>query len=82
MIKTHQRQIVVSRELKIVLEGMRRDLRATLGEVKDVLGYNLAAIRFVEGQVQERGIATIEDVEAVVNDRDAGKKKRAFVDVA
>jgi U3 small nucleolar RNA-associated protein 12 len=82
MLKTHQRQIVASRELKKGLEGMRRDLRATLGEVKDVIGFNLAALRFVEGAVKERGMATLEDVEVQLKDGDIGRKKRGFVDVA
>jgi U3 small nucleolar RNA-associated protein 12 len=81
MLKTHQRQIVASRELKKGLEGMRRDLRGTLGEVKDVIGFNLAALRFVEGAVREKGMATLENVEAELNG-DGGRKKRGFVDVA
>jgi U3 small nucleolar RNA-associated protein 12 len=81
MLKTHQRQIVASRELKKGLEGMRRDLRGTLGEVKDVIGFNLAALRFVEGEVRERGMATLEDVEVELAG-DGGRKKRGFVDVA
>jgi U3 small nucleolar RNA-associated protein 12 len=81
MLKTHQRQIVASRELKAVLEGMRRDLRATLGEVKNVIGHNLAALRFAEGRVREKGMATLEDVQAE-EEGAKGRKKRAFVDVA
>lgn len=82
MLKTHQRQIVSSKELKVVLEGMRRDLRSTLGEVKDIFGYNLAAIKFVEDKVKDRGIVLLEDVEKEEERIENGGKKRAFVDVA
>jgi U3 small nucleolar RNA-associated protein 12 len=82
MLKTHQRQIVASRELKAALEDMRRKLRSSLGEVKDLLGWNLAAVRFVGERAAERGIGRIEDVDRVVANDDEGRKKRTFVDVA
>merc|ERR1711881_291108 len=81
MLKTHQRQIVASRELKSGLEGMRKELRSTLGEVKDLLGFNLAAVRFVGEKAGERGVVRIEDVDKAVAGGDEGKdrNKRAFV---
>ncbi|KAF2675016.1 WD40 repeat-like protein [Microthyrium microscopicum] len=79
MIKTHQKQIVTSRELKASLETIRRELRATLGEVKDVLGFNLAALKCIEDRAREKGISTLEDVEA--DDVASSGKKRAFVDI-
>jgi U3 small nucleolar RNA-associated protein 12 len=82
MLKTHQRQIVASRELKAILEGMRRELRSTLGEVKDLLGFNGAAVRFVEERVKEKGIGRVEDVDRAVENDKVGLKKRAFVDVS
>ncbi|CAN9238163.1 unnamed protein product [Alternaria alternata] len=39
MLKTHQKQIVASRELKTVLELMRSDLRKTLVGNKDLIGW-------------------------------------------
>ncbi|KAF2187790.1 F-box/WD repeat-containing protein pof1 [Zopfia rhizophila CBS 207.26] len=79
MLKTHQKQIVASRELKGLLESMRADLRATLGGMKDLIGFNLAALRFVSERVQENGVVRLEDVEAEEN---KVNRKRAFVDVA
>jgi U3 small nucleolar RNA-associated protein 12 len=79
MLNTHQKQIVASRELKAMLEGMRSDLRQTLGGMKDVLGFNIAALRFVGDRVQENGISRLEDV-AIEDTR--ANRKRAFVDVA
>ncbi|KAG9381894.1 WD40 repeat [Pyrenophora tritici-repentis] len=41
MLKTHQKQIVASRELKTVLEAMRNDLRIMLSQNKDLIGFNV-----------------------------------------
>lgn len=80
MLKTHQKQIVASRELKSVLEAMRADLRRTLGGTKDLIGFNVAALRFVGERVDEMGVVRLEDVDKM--DEDGNRKKRAFVDVA
>ncbi|KAL1637218.1 beta transducin [Neofusicoccum ribis] len=82
MLRTHQRQIVASRELKTALEGMREDLRNTLGGLKDMMGFNAAALRFVGQRAQASTAARIEDVEDLVEEKKNGRKKRAFVDVA
>ncbi|EAT88393.2 hypothetical protein SNOG_04633 [Parastagonospora nodorum SN15] len=79
MLKTHQKQIVSSRELKAVLEHMRADLRRTLMGNKDLIGFNVAAVRFVGERVDEKRFVRLEDV-----DKEEGRerRKRAFVDVA
>jgi len=79
MLKTHQRQIVASRELKKTLEGMRAHLRHTLGDMKGVMGFNVAALRFIEYRTKDQSLVTIEDVEA--SEGQSGRK-RAFVDIA
>ncbi|OCL04321.1 WD40 repeat-like protein [Glonium stellatum] len=79
MLKTHQKQIVASGELKGLLEAMRVDLRDTLGGLKDVLGFNHAALKFVHDEARENGIARLEEVEI---EGGKGKRKRLFVDVA
>jgi U3 small nucleolar RNA-associated protein 12 len=79
MLKTHQKQIVASKELKGMLEGMRTDLRQMLGAVKDQIGFNVAAMRFVGERVDEAGIVRLEDVE---KEEAKGGKKRGFIDVA
>jgi U3 small nucleolar RNA-associated protein 12 len=79
MLKTHQKQIVTSRELKSVLEGVRAELRKSLMGNKDLIGFNVAALRFVGERVDEAKVVRLEDVDRV----DGGeRKKRGFVDVA
>lgn len=80
MLKTHQKQIVASRELKTVLELMRSDLRKTLVGNKDLIGFNVAALRFVGERVDEAKLVRWEDVDKL--DEEKNRKKRGFVDVA
>ncbi|KAK7542752.1 WD40-repeat-containing domain protein [Phyllosticta citribraziliensis] len=82
MLRTHQRQIVASKELKTMLEGMREDLRTTLGGLKDMMGFNAAAVKFVGLKADGTKVARLEDVEEKEKAADQGRKKRAFVDVA
>lgn len=81
MLKTHQKQIVSSRELKAVLEGMRADLRRTLTGNKDLIGFNIAALRFVGERVDEAQLVRLEDVDRL-EDEGQNRKKRGFVHVA
>jgi len=78
ILKVHQKQIVASRELKMVLNDIRADLRMTLTEVKDVIGFNVAALNCIRDRVKQNSVATIEDVE---DDIAFSGKKRTFVDV-
>lgn len=82
MLKTHQKQIVASRELKTVLENMRAELRKTLVGNKDQIGFNVAALRYVSERVDEARFVRLEDMEAEEKERIGGRRKRAFVDVA
>ena len=81
MLKTHQKQIVASRELKTVLESMKSDLRGSLSGNKDLIGFNIAALRFVGERVDERRVVRLEDVERI-EEEGKQRKKRGFVDVA
>ncbi|KAF1840582.1 WD40 repeat-like protein [Cucurbitaria berberidis CBS 394.84] len=80
MLKTHQKQIVASRELKSVLEAMRADLRTTLTGNKDLIGFNVAALGFVSDRVHDAQLVRIEDVDKF--DEEKTRRKRGFVDVA
>ncbi|KAL6712101.1 beta transducin [Coniothyrium glycines] len=80
MLKTHQKQIVASRGLKVVLENMRQDLRDALGRNKDLIGFNVAALRFVGERLEESRFVRLEDVDT--EEKEDARRKRAFVDVA
>jgi U3 small nucleolar RNA-associated protein 12 len=80
MLKTHQKQIVSSRELKSVLEGVRAELRKSLMGNKDLIGFNVAALRFVGERVDEMKVVRLEDVDRIEEGKE--RRKRGFVDVA
>jgi U3 small nucleolar RNA-associated protein 12 len=63
-----------------VLESMRNDLRKTLIGNKDLIGFNVAALRFVGERVDDAQYVRIEDMDTL--DEEKSRKKRAFVDVA
>ncbi|KIX01850.1 uncharacterized protein Z518_09577 [Rhinocladiella mackenziei CBS 650.93] len=55
MLKTHQKQIVSSRVMKLMLEEVRDKLRQTLQKQKQDLGFNLAGLRVLGRRVRELG---------------------------
>ncbi|KAI1490605.1 WD domain-containing protein [Biscogniauxia mediterranea] len=82
MLKTHHRQIVASRTMRVMLDGIKTNLRKALKRQKDEMGYNIAALKVAGMQIQDKGIK-----EYVDENWDDGKdsqnvKKRAFVHVS
>lgn len=83
MLKIHHKQIVASKTMRPMLDGVRQHLRRALQRQKDEMGFNLAALRFVGTQMREKGSKDYVD-EALWEEEDVskGKKKRGFVNVA
>lgn len=81
LLKTHHKQIVASRELRLQLDDMRGKLKDSLAKWKSVMGFNMAATRILGTRVAESRITTIEDNDATYESRGSGKK-RTFVNVA
>ncbi|KAG6027491.1 hypothetical protein E4U41_000925 [Claviceps citrina] len=84
MIKTHHRQLVASRTMKAMLDGLRTNLRGALKRQKDEMGVNIAALKVVGMQLRERSVRDYVD-ETWEEDGGAGErsgKKRGFVHVA
>ena len=85
MLKTHHRQLVASKSLRPMLDGIRGQLRTALEAQKDEMGFNLAALRFVGRRMGEMGRKQYVDDDVWEEEERAvekGRKKRAFVDVA
>ncbi|KAK4131742.1 WD40 repeat-like protein [Trichocladium antarcticum] len=85
MLKTHHRQIVASRTMRAMLEGLRASLRAALRRQKDEMGYNIAALRVVGMQIRERSVREYVDEHWEEGEREReGRaiKKRAFANVS
>lgn len=85
MLKTHHKQLVASKSLRPLLDGIREQLRGALQAQKDEMGFNLAALRFVGRRMGEMGRKQYVDEAVWEEEEEAigkGKKKRGFVDVA
>jgi U3 small nucleolar RNA-associated protein 12 len=85
MLKTHHKQIVASKTMRAMLDGIRTNLREGLTRQKDEMGYNIAALKVVGMQLAESSIKGFVD-EKWDEDREKeereGVKKRAFVHVS
>ena len=85
MLKTHHKQLVASKSLRPMLDGIREQLRGALQAQKDEMGFNLAALRFVGRRMTETDTKQYVDEEVWEEEADTaekGRKKRGFVDVS
>ncbi|KAL5320557.1 hypothetical protein ACEPPN_011366 [Leptodophora sp. 'Broadleaf-Isolate-01'] len=81
MLRTHHRQIVASKTIRPVLEEIRVNLRRALKRQKDEMGFNLAALRVIGSQLEQRGVKDYVDEDTWEKETE-GKKKRGFVQIA
>lgn len=82
MLKTHHNQVVASRTMKSMLDGIRTNLRATLKRQKDEMGVNIAALKVVGMQIREQSVKDYVDETWEDEDTERSAKKRAFLHVA
>lgn len=82
MLKTHHRQIVASRTMRTMLDGIRTNLRAALKRQKDEMGYNMAALKIVGMQLEAKSVKTYVDETWDDEDESRAVRKRAFVQVS
>ena len=84
MLKTHHKQIVASKQMRVLLDGIRVDLRRSLRKQKDEMGFNLAALRYVARKAGETSRSDFIGEELLEDDENLskGKRKRGFVDIA
>ncbi|EEQ32939.1 beta transducin [Microsporum canis] len=84
ILKTHHTQIVTSKMMKPMLDSIRSHLRRVLDRQKDEMGYNLAALQFIGGQVREQSKSDYIDEEQWEQEekKQNGVKKRQYVSVA
>jgi U3 small nucleolar RNA-associated protein 12 len=81
MLKTHHHQIVASRTMRAMLDGIRTNLRKALRRQKDEMGYNIAALKIVGMQIRDNSVKNYVD-ENWEEDDSQGVRKRAFVHVS
>ncbi|KAI1859723.1 hypothetical protein JX265_010172 [Neoarthrinium moseri] len=81
MLKTHHHQIVASRTMKAMLDGIRTNLRKALKRQKDEMGYNIAALKVVGMQIKDKSVKDYVD-ENWEDDQEQNVRKRGFVHVS
>ncbi|PHH74488.1 hypothetical protein CDD82_4908 [Ophiocordyceps australis] len=82
MMKTHHKQIVASRTMRVMMDDIRVNLRAALRRQKDEMGVNMAALKVVGMQLRDRSVKDY--VDETWDDEDKEKrsaKKRTFMHV-
>ncbi|KEF59405.1 uncharacterized protein A1O9_04249 [Exophiala aquamarina CBS 119918] len=87
MLKTHQKQIVSSQAMKVMLEEVRDKLRVTVQAQKQDFGFNLAGLRVLRRRVRYLGESDYVDEATWENDQQQQSamsrgKKRGFRNVA
>jgi U3 small nucleolar RNA-associated protein 12 len=83
LLKTHHRQLIASKTMRLMLNDIRGKLRSALQSQKSEMGFNVAALRVLGSQVQEKASKHYVD-ENLWNDREGAEntKKRTFISVA
>ncbi|KLO08525.1 WD-repeat-containing protein [Schizopora paradoxa] len=74
LMKTHYKQIVAHRSLRTSLIPLRKHLRETLVKQKEVVTYNLAALRYLKRNEDAKRTATL--LEEGITDEDLIKQMR------
>jgi U3 small nucleolar RNA-associated protein 12 len=82
MLRTHHRQIVASKMMRPMLDGIRESLRRVLARQKEEMGFNHAALKFMDQQVRAKGTRSYVDEEAWQDERRPKGRKRVRVSVA
>lgn len=86
MLRTHHRQIIASKTMKPMLDGIRSSLRRVLARQKDEMGFNLSALQFIGTQVREQTTKDYVDEETWEEEHPATTgagtgKKRGFMQI-
>ncbi|KAK3694743.1 hypothetical protein B0T22DRAFT_453312 [Podospora appendiculata] len=82
ILKMHHKQIVASKTMRVMLDGIRANLRQVLKRQKDEMGYNIAALKVVGMQLQEKSVKDYVDEKWDEEDETRTVKKRGFVHVS
>ncbi|KAI8582054.1 hypothetical protein K450DRAFT_228806 [Umbelopsis ramanniana AG] len=80
LLKTHHHQIVANRMMRPMLDSIRFNLRSQLQKHKDTMGYNRAALTYMQRDYKSRHMTEFQDEEGPAS-QDGQEKKRKFVNV-
>lgn len=77
LLRVHHNQIVANKVLVNVIESLNKTTRQVVKEVKDVIGFNLAALKFLQLDQQDTNESFFKDFTGKV--KDVKRKKRAIL---
>lgn len=78
LLRIHHAQISTTQDLLPVIDSLLKKTRRSLQAQKDVIGFNLAAMRFLQQQIEAEGsVRLFEDVETKLAAAKLGRKKKA-----
>lgn len=80
MLKIHHRQIVASKTMRPMLDGIRGNLRQSLNRQKKEIGFNLAALRVISTRTKDTATDFVD--EESWGKEGQSPKKRGFVQIA
>eukprot|EP00038_Savillea_parva_P029164 m.69241 g.69241 ORF g.69241 m.69241 type:complete len:912 (+) comp8569_c0_seq2:139-2874(+) len=79
LLKVHHNQIVANDNLVPVVQSLQAHVHPKVTALKDTIGFNLAALRFLDAEVKSAGIRTFEDAEAVAGGAGVATKRLKIV---
>ena len=77
LLRVHHNTIVANKLLIPVIESLNKSTREIVKEIKDVIGFNLAALKFLQLDQQETSESFFKDFTGKI--KDVRKKKRAVL---
>lgn len=85
MLKAHHRQIVGTQTMRALLDDIRYALRTQLANQRDMVGFNVAALRTIGKRLEEKGVRHFVDEEWEAEEakrKTLSVKKRGFVQIS
>jgi hypothetical protein len=78
-LQVHHNQLVANDEMVPVMQSLKTHVPVKVTALKDTIGFNMAALRFLEDEVKAAGIRTFEDAEAVASGAGVATKRLKLV---
>ncbi|KAF2228642.1 WD40 repeat-like protein [Viridothelium virens] len=81
VLKTHHEQIVATKALKMDLMKIQKEFFEWVEEEEARVGFNVAALKWIEKELESKQIGGVEDDDEVEDLPDKGRRKRAFASI-
>lgn len=79
LVKVHHNQITSQEMLLPTLQSLRENALPQISSLKDTIGFNLAALKFLQQEVTEAGVRNFDDVKEIASGAKEITKKRKLI---